>query len=51
LSAIIGAGNPAAQTQTTVTTTSSLAEVEIVAVVAASEVVAIGLFIIPCCIT
>jgi hypothetical protein len=51
LSAVIGSGNPAAQTQSTVTTTSSLAEVELVAVVAASEVVAIGLFIVPCCIT
>jgi len=51
LSAVIGAGNPAAQTQSTVTTTSSLVEVEVVVAAAAAEVVAIGLFIIPCCIS
>jgi hypothetical protein len=51
MGALIGSGNPAAQTQTTVTTTSSFAEVEVVAFVAAAEAVAIGLFIVPCCIT
>jgi hypothetical protein len=46
-----GSGNSAAQTQSIVSTTSELTEIELVAVVAASEVVAIGLFIVPCCIS